>query len=202
MAALGRVCSWHCGPVRVLALMACLSGCASVPTSNQPVWTTLLDQSGWQAWNVVGDANWWMEDGSASANSGTGFLISRETYADFDLRVEFWVDAEANSGVFLRCEDPLSITPARCYEVNVFDSRPDLANGTGSIVRVAPASTKVTTSGQWNTFEIQASGDHLLVTLNGVRVVDVRDPKRASGHIALQRAAGAVKIRKVQVRRL
>ena len=189
------------GSMPWIALLLCLSGCANMPASSTSGWITVLDKTGWQGWNTVGEANWRMQDGAAFADSGTGFLVSRETYADFDLRVDFWADAEANSGVFLRCEDQQSITPARCYEVNVFDGRPDLANGTGAIIRVAPASTKVTTSGKWNTFEISAYGDHLLVTLNGVRVVDVRDARRASGHIALQRAAGAVKFRRVQIRR-
>lgn len=202
MSAWRRVHGEHRGSTRWFALMVCLSGCATAPASSQAGWTTLLDHTGWGGWNVVGDANWRMEDGAASANAGTGFLVSKESYADFDLRVEFWVDSEANSGVFLRCEVPQSITPARCYKVNVFDSRPDPANGTGSIVRVAPALTKVATGGRWNTFEILANGDHLVVTLNGVRVVDVTDGKRAGGHIALQRAAGAVKFRKVQVRPL
>jgi hypothetical protein len=188
--------------MRGLALMACLSGCATAPTSNETGWITVLDRKGWQSWNVVGDANWRMEDGAASANAGTGFLVSKESYANFDLRVEFWVDAEANSGVFVRCDDPQTINPMHCYEVNVFDSRPDPANGTGSIVQVAPPLTTVTTSGKWNTFEILANGDHLVVTLNGVRVIDLKDTKRTNGPMALQRAAGAVKFRKVQVRRL
>jgi len=196
-----RTLGQHRVSIPCIALLLSLSGCANMPASSSNDWITVLDKTGWQGWNVVGDADWRMQDGAAFADSGTGFLVSRDLYSNFDLRVEFWADAEANSGVFLRCEDPQTITPARCYEVNVFDSRPDLANGTGAIIRVAPASTKVPTSGKWNTFEISADGDHLLVTLNGVRVVDVRDTRRASGHLALQRAAGAVKFRRVQIRR-
>ena len=34
-----------------------------------------------------------------------------ESYADFQIRVEFWADDEANSGIFIRCADPEKIRP-------------------------------------------------------------------------------------------
>jgi len=39
------------------------------------------------------------------ADLGSGFLVSKQEYGDFQLRAEFWVDATANSGVFIRATD-------------------------------------------------------------------------------------------------
>jgi len=88
-------------------------------------WTTLFDGSSLDHWNQIGDANWTLAAGIVQADKGNGFLVSKDSYSDFEVRAEFWVDADANSGVFLRCSDPQKVTADNAYEVNVFDKRPD-----------------------------------------------------------------------------
>jgi hypothetical protein len=105
------------------------------------------------------------------------FLVSEDSFADFDLELEFWVDPEANSGVFLRCQDPGTITDTSCYEANIFDTRPDQTYRTGSIVNVAEPAEFVYTGGQWNRIEITADGHRLQVTLNGRPMVDTEDSR-------------------------
>src|SRR5829696_5955938 len=83
-------------------------------------WVTLLDGKSLDNWNKVGDANWRIEDGPAVADKGTGFLVSKETYKDFQIRAEFWADEDANSGIYIRCSDPQKITAENAYEVNIF----------------------------------------------------------------------------------
>jgi hypothetical protein len=56
--------------------------------------------------------------------------------------------------------------------------------------------------GQWNTMEITAQGERLIVKLNGQTTVDVVDRKLANGHISLQYDSGIVKFRKVLIRPL
>src|SRR5262245_52030339 len=73
-------------------------------------WTTLFDGKSLASFNTIGDANWQLMDGVVQANKGTGFLVTKSSYADFQLKVEFWVDDDANSGVFIRCENPQQIT--------------------------------------------------------------------------------------------
>src|SRR5690606_23977831 len=109
------------------------------------------------AWPRTGDANWRLADGGAvQADAGSGFLVSPESYADFDVSVEFWVSPDANSGVFVRCADPAAPGADTCYEVNIFDSRPDPTYRTGGIVDVAPPQITMYTGGRWNRFEISA----------------------------------------------
>ncbi|MBX9812395.1 MAG: DUF1080 domain-containing protein [Burkholderiales bacterium] len=182
-------------------------GCANQPSGQSDAgWITLLDGSNMGDWDRVGDANWRLVDGAVQADKKVGkdsaFLVSKNSYTDFQIRAEFWVDSDANSGIFIRCSDPKKITADNAYEVNIFDKRPDPSYGTGAIVNVAKVSPMPKAGGQWNTYEITARGTQLTVTLNGIRTVDIQDRKFARGPIALQYAAGVVKFRKVQIKPL
>jgi hypothetical protein len=166
-------------------------------------WVTLFDGTNLDNWSAIGDANWKLADGVVVADKGNGFLVSKGSYTDFQIRAEFWVDAEANSGIFIRCTDPNKVGTASAYEVNIFDQRPDPSYGTGAIVNVAKVVPMPKAGGQWNVYEITAKGPKFTVTLNGTKTVDgAEDSKFASGRIALQYGAGVVKFRKVQVKPL
>jgi hypothetical protein len=185
----------------VLGLTA--SGCATHPDSG---WTTLIDgPNGLENFNRVGDANWAIKDGVVHADRGgkvPGYLVTKNSYKDFEMRVEFWASHDANSGIFLRCADPTKITDKTCYEANIFDQRPDPSYGTGAIVNVAKVEPMPKAGGQWNTYEITAKGSRLMLTLNGVKTVDVENSQLASGPFALQWGQGVIKFRKVQIRSL
>lgn len=164
-------------------------------------WRTLFDGHSLGGWSQTGDANWNLRDGVVQANTGAGFLVSDETFGDAEIRAEFWVSEDANSGIFIRCTNPLRIDPVSAYEVNIYDRRPDPAYGTGGIVGVAKVSPMPQAGGRWNVMEIAAKGDRFAVTVNGARTVDnVQDARLAHGRIALQYGAGLVKFRRVQVR--
>jgi hypothetical protein len=189
------------GLLVVLGLAACSAGESPDGGGVQSGgWTTLLDGTSLDGWTQSGTANWRIADGAAHADSGNGFLVTPRNYADFDLELEFFVSADANSGVFIRCASAAEIGAASCYEVNIFDQRPDPTYRTGSIVDVAAPAAQIDTGGQWNTYAISARGPRLLVTLNGQRTVDVEDDRLASGPIALQYGAGTVMFRNVRIR--
>ena len=167
-------------------------------------YTTLLDGSkGMENWNRVGGANWSVADGLVQADGGkTGFLVSKDAYGDFVLRVEFWASDDANSGIYMRCADAGKITDKTCYEANIFDQRPDPSYGTGAIVHIAKIAPMPKAGGKWNTYEITARGPKLTVVLNGQKTVEAEDKQFARGPIALQWARGVIKFRKVQIRTL
>jgi hypothetical protein len=166
-------------------------------------WITLFDGQELDHWNQIGDANWQLIDGIVQAYKGNGFLVSKESYTDFEIKAEFWVDSKANSGVFIRCTDPTKVTSTNAYEVNIYDERPDPSYGTGAIVNVAKVDPMPKAADKWNSYDIIAQGPKFTVTLNGQRTVDgAEDDKHASGHIALQYAAGFVKFRLVKVKPL
>jgi hypothetical protein len=168
---------------------------------------TLFDGKNFDNWDRVGNANWRIEDGLAVADKGNGFLVTKDSYKDFEIRAEFWADDDANSGIFIRMSDRAKINSQTSYEVNIFDKRPDPTYGTGAIVGVAKVAPMPKAGGRWNVYEITARGDQIVVTLNGQRTVDVRDAKHAAGPFSLQyapggRDAGVIKFRKVEVRPL
>lgn len=180
-------------------------GCAGQMSGSG--WVTLIDgASGLENWNRVGDANWRAEDGAIVADhkneKPSSFLMTKKSYSDFQLRIEFWASDDANSGIYMRCSDLTKITDRTCYEANIYDQRPDPTYGTGAIVRVSPISPMPKAGGKWNVYEITAKGDHLVVVLNGERTADARDGKFTSGPIGLQYAKGVLKFRKVQIKPL
>jgi hypothetical protein len=190
-------------PVLGSILLALLSACGGGgPQPDEEGWLTLFNGTDLSNWSVVGDGNWRVEDGAMTADESTdpSFLVSDLGFADFELELEFWVDTQANSGVFIRCADPESIADTSCYEVNIFDTRPDQTYRTGSIVNLSAPSQFVYTGGQWNRYEISAVGNRLQVTLNGRDMVDIEDSRLTAGPIALQRGAGTVKFRNVRIR--
>jgi hypothetical protein len=187
----------------VVALtLVVLAACGGGNTVDEDGWRPLFNNSDLSGWDIVGDANWRVEERAARADRSTGasFLVSEDRFANFDLELEFWVDSEANSGVFLRCQDAATITDTSCYEANIFDTRPDQTYRTGAIVNVAEPAEFVYTGGQWNRLQITARGPQLQLTLNGRLMVDTKDSRFSSGPIALQYAAGQVRFRNVRIR--
>jgi hypothetical protein len=178
------------------------SGAAGQAGSTAAGWRTLFDGKSLTAFNTIGDANWQLVDGVVQANKGNGFLVTKDSYADFQLKVEFWVDDDANSGVFIRCENPTQIDARNAYEVNIYDKRPDQTYATGAIVDVAKPLMPMKAGGKWNTFEITAQKSHVVVILNGVKTVDVENSIHARGPVALQYGAGTVRFRSVQIKPL
>ena len=165
-------------------------------------WVTLFNGKDLNSFNQIGDANWQLVDGVVQANSGVGYLVSKDSYTDFELKVEFWASGGGNSGVYMRCMDGAKITDKTCYEANVFDKRPDQSGRTGGIPNYAKPIAIVDAEGKWNTYEITMRGPHIIVVLNGTKTVDTKDETLKSGPIALQYMAGDIKFRNVQIRKL
>ena len=187
----------------VAGLLVFSAASSLMPVEAQGGWTTLFDGKNMDAFNKVGDANWTIADGVLQADKGMGgYLVTKQTYTDFEIRAEFWVDTPANSGIFIRCDNPQMPGAEACYEVNIFDTRPDPSYGTGGIVNVAKVAAPIKAGGKWNTYDIRAQGSHLTVTLNGMKTADANDTKHARGPFALQYGAGVVKFRKVEIRPL
>lgn len=166
-------------------------------------WIILLENaSSLENWDRVGNTHWREIEGAIQADRGSGYLVSKDRYTDFQLRAEFWVDNDADSGVLFRCSNPGNVGATSCYEANIQDKNPEPGSGTGAIVGIAPTSQIVKAAGHWNVYDITARGSLVTVVLNGVRTVSGRDTRFASGPIALQYDGGVVRFRRVQIRPL
>jgi choline dehydrogenase-like flavoprotein len=159
---------------------------------------------------------------------GLGLLwYTREVFGNFVLRLE-WLSPnpttrpEDNSGVFIRFPAANASDPANDwkgpalhgYEIQIDDlgidpGPPEVLHEprhqTGAIYGfAASASVASLPANSWNTFEIEANGDRIKVTLNGLLVTDyTADGSRPrAGHIGLQNHTGRVQFRNIQIRSL
>lgn len=177
---------------------------ASASVGAQGAWKTLfnggsIDQA---IWTPAGTVNWKVVGNELWATNGNGFLVTKESFGDHEIRADVWVSPDANSGIFIRCMDAAKVGAATCYEVNVYDTRPDQTYRTGGIVDLAKPTAMINSGNKWNTLQITARGPRLIVRMNGVETVNVEDKKLARGPFALQAGVGVVRFRNVRVREL
>jgi hypothetical protein len=183
-----------------------LGGCASM--QGDVGWQTLIDGSkGMENWVNLGGANWRAEDGAIMADrrpdtQPTHYLLTRNSYKDFQIHAEFWVSEDANSGIYMRCSSARPMTDRTCYEANIFDRRPDPTFGTGAIVHLAKVDPMPKAAGKWSTYDITVKGNRITVVLNGVKTAEAEDSRLPEGPVGLQYAGGVVKFRKFQIRPL
>ena len=189
-----------------------LAACSSMP-SWMPGggWTTLIDgDKGLDNFTRVGDANWRAEGGAIVADKArdNSYLVTKDSYKDAVIRVEFWAAPLTNSGVFVRAQDRNKVGANNAYEVNIYDARPGQEYATGGIVDHAKVSQSYKAANKWNTYEITLKGSTISVVLNGQKTVEMQNAKFLEGPFALQfgnhgKAPGEViKFRKVQVKPL
>ena len=170
---------------------------------------SVVGNGGLDGWQMAGFGGF-MELGANIIESvdGIGLLwYTRQQFADFVLRVDWRAsNADDNSGVFLRFpalsrSDPANdwkLAVDQGYEIQIDDTgkNPDVnpntfgdpLHRTGAVYKLAPATTLASLPvGQWNTFEIEAKGKNMTVTLNGVIVSSLKNGNRPlKGHLGLQ----------------
>lgn len=164
-------------------------------------WVRLLDGHTLFGWQIAAPANWRIEDGAITVDSGeVGLLCTSVPWQDFELRLEIKADAETNSGIFLRSpltpEDPAT----DCYEVNIAPA--DNPFPTGSLVKRLRSDAELKLDPEaWYLYELRLVGDRLTVSINGQQVLDYTDPLPLSpGRIGLQHNTGAVAFRDIRIR--
>lgn len=189
---------WRCARLATLLLCLPLLSLADVAVE-------LFDGRTLDGWRAEGGASWQVEAGTiVGSGGGDGFLLHDGSYGDFRLEAEFLVDAETNSGIFIRCQNPANIHPDTCYELNIWDAHPRQEARTGAIVfRAMPPLAHVDTVGRWSTLDVTARGREILVRVNGVTTATLADADPTAGFIALQRwGEGEVRFRRVALEAL
>jgi hypothetical protein len=188
--------------LRATLLAIFLSACTAAATQ-------LFNGDDLAGWYSQGDADWRVDAGEiigagAGEGAGDGYLLSREEYANFDLTLEFQIDAETNSGIYIRCQQRDSVGPDTCYEMNIWDLHPQQEARTGAIVfQVMPPLVQVNTLEGWNTYRIRAAGPKLEVWVNGELTAVLEGAEFDTGFIALQRwQSGTVRFRNIQLRKI
>jgi len=130
--------------------------------------------SGWELSNPDKTNGWRVEDGvlinetpktDFSAYGDYGNLVTKAKFHDFRLTIEYNVESNCNSGIYLR----------GTYEAQVVDrdSRMQGISGPGAIFgRIAPSKNAGKAGGEWNRYVLTLVDRHITVELNGEVVTD------------------------------
>ncbi|MCH2210335.1 MAG: DUF1080 domain-containing protein [Fuerstiella sp.] len=165
-------------------------------------WISLFDGATLFGWDVPALTNWHVEDGCIVADSGEESLLTTPfKFDNFELRCEFYLEPDGNSGVFLRTaadpRDPATDT----YELNICDSHE--AFPTGSLVARHKAVDVPAVEGAWHLFRVICDGPHIQVWLDQKSIVDFTDEsgsQRSTGVLGLQMREGRIAFRDVFIR--
>jgi hypothetical protein len=174
----------------------------AAPAQTPAGWKNLFNGKDLTNWNITGNADWQVKDGVIEATKARGFLVTKESYTDFELRADVWTTPDSNGGLLFRITKPEDPGIENGYELNINDKRADQTGRTGSIVNVAKPLVQFDAGGKWVTAVITARGAHMVGTLNGIKTAEADDAKYKSGPVSLQAAGGIVRYRNVQIREL
>jgi len=229
---------------RSLALLVLLAGCGSTqwqagtmeyPTvmlslqEREAGWRPLFDGVslfGWRTWRGGDPAGWRVVNGTIERGTGGGDLVTTETFANFELALDWKVARGGNSGIMYRIADTGERTYETGPEMQVLDDaghadgRSPLTSA-GSVygLYAAPAGI-VKPAGEWNAARINVNGTRVEHWLNGTRVAqyDLMSPeweqkvaaskfndwkgygRAARGRIGLQDHGDAVSFRNIRIR--
>ncbi|MCB9898682.1 MAG: DUF1080 domain-containing protein [Planctomycetes bacterium] len=198
-------------------------------------WTLLFDGRSLDAWrNYKSDAissGWAAQDGClARVADGAGDIVTRDTYGDFELQVDWKIGEGGNSGIFFAVtEDPdAEYIFETGPEMQVLDNQghangldPKTSAGSNYALH-APADDVTRPVGEFNHAYILRRGSHVEHWLNGTKLLEYElgSPEWQAlvaaskfsqwpgygvatvGHLALQDHGDAVWFRNLKVRRL
>jgi len=192
----------------------------ALPPEEKP-WQTLFNGKDLAGWTVQDGKldNWTALNGVLTTQGkDKGWLMTEKEYTDYEVRLEYRMVLRTNSGVALRT--PLAQNPVtKGLEIQIIDDahepnlKPDQASG--ALFGIIPSIRPLTRPpAEWNHMRIALQGQHLIVDLNGHRVLDadLDNYKQFSqkhpgllqnkGRIGLQSYANRCEFREIFVRPL
>jgi len=180
------------------------------------------DLSAWEGADAPLETSWRVENDVLECTGTKGtWLRTREEYGDFNLRLEYLVSEEGNSGIYVRVPKDgnhhranASLPPAG-FEVQLLDDAAAKHRAlkdyqySASVYDIAGATSRVSKpAGQWNTLELNCAGQHVTCVHNGVMVIDAPVEKfpllglrQTRGYLGLQNHGSRVKFRNIRIGR-
>jgi hypothetical protein len=144
-------------------------------------WRLLFDgktTAGWRGFRQkTMPAGWQVIDGALTRAGQAGDIVTADEFGDFDLRLDWRVPANGNSGVHFRVTEDDDVMWHAAPEYQVIDNAytPPLqpAQYAGANYDLHPPSRDATRPiGSWNQARLLVRGAHVEHWLNGVKVVD------------------------------
>lgn len=145
-------------------------------------WRTLFDgktTEGWRGYKAKAiPSGWKVVDGALTRTAQAGDIITTDTFANFELNLEWKISEGGNSGIFYRVSEDDDATYWSGPEMQVLDDakHPDgksRLTAAGSCYDMYPSPAGVVKpAGEWNQVHLVVNGKHVEQWLNGVKVVE------------------------------
>jgi hypothetical protein len=123
------------------------------------------DLTGWKGLKSDKAEGWTVVDGLLTSTGHADDLITKDKYWNFELHLEYKIEARSNSGVGLRGR----------YEVQIADDfgRPPGLHGTGALyTRIVPPANYGKPAGEWQTLDVRLVGMEVTGSLNGNKLYE------------------------------
>jgi hypothetical protein len=165
----------------LICACTCVGSRAARPAAPGP-WRSLLEESSanaWRGWNEPGlPAGWRVSSGVLSKSGEVDDLVTRTSYANFELELEWKIGKAGNSGIFYRGTHEYDHIYWSAPEYQLLDdaNAPDgrsRLTAAGSVYALYPTPAGVVRPyDHWNRARIVVRGTHVEHWLNGVKVVE------------------------------
>lgn len=137
------------------------------------------DLSGWKQYPELASRFSVTPEGWLHVKNGRGQLETEQTFADFVLQLEVFVNGKGlNSGVFFRCIPGEVMNGYECQIQNGYkdgDRSQPVDCGTGGFYRFQNARRVMADDFEWFPITLVVSGNHMAAWVNGVQVSDWSD---------------------------
>ncbi len=161
-------------------------------------------------WTIHGTEKWYVENEELICESGPdkqyGYLSTDKPYKNFILRLKFKLEANGNSGVFIRSGIEgtkisgwqVEVAPQGHHTGGIYESY-----GREWLIKPSSENEKNLKPDDWNDMRIHVLNDEVTTWLNGKQMVHLKDEKigQGNGFIALQiHDGGGIKVRWKNIR--
>ena len=145
------------------------------------------------AWTQTGGANWYPIENGVAVNQGSGMLVGKYYFTDYQIQFNYRIDGGTQFSLFTHCLDVNNISPNSALEINLSNT-PKKGYGPGSVMGMIKA-PHIPVANQWNTVFISSESNQLTVILNGVTVANKLDYQNfQTGPLAIQFGGGKLEI--------
>ena len=178
--------------------------------SYSPGFKKIFNGKDLNGWTIHGTEKWYVENAELVCESGPdkqyGYLSTDKPYKNFILRLKFKLEANGNSGVFIRSGIEgtkisgwqVEVAPQGHHTGGIYESY-----GREWLIKPKPEDEKNLKPDGWNDMRIHVLNDEVTTWLNGKQMVHLKDEKigQGNGFIALQiHDGGGIKVRWKNIR--
>jgi hypothetical protein len=165
------------------------------PAANEDGFTDAFNGKSLEGWKMQARAAWTVEDGAIVGRQEAGattdsWLFTEAEWSDFVLELDFKVTEHCNTGIALRMPKEKSGSPDMSgYELQICDVQG--MHPTGSLLHhLDSKENNVHKVNEWNHLKVTCEGEHIVILLNGQKVLDAKEKGSKNGRIGMQVAQG------------